>query len=172
MPRLTTEGLPQWPYTMKTSPKEEHTPSMGIQQYTIVIYIIISFKVTIKTTPPYGLHVTTKLFKRPRLPYVLILGIQFNILEQLRKNWRRRTFFIAWTNCLGRQHVFFPSFSAWHACLFHLVPLLKLWLLVCSCFVFELMSLLIWVLLFLGFIQYHANTCKHVFGQITQHIIE
>ena len=33
---------------MMPSPKEEHTSPMGVQQYTIVIYIRISFEVTIK----------------------------------------------------------------------------------------------------------------------------
>ena len=46
LPQLTTEVVPQGLDTIKTSHKEVNTSPMGVQQHTMIIYIIISSEVT------------------------------------------------------------------------------------------------------------------------------
>ena len=49
-PSLTMKVVPQGPYTTMTSRKEENTSTMGVQQHTMIIYIITSSEVTNTTT--------------------------------------------------------------------------------------------------------------------------
>ena len=52
LPRLTTEVVPQGPYITMASRKEANTSSMGVQHDTMIIYIRMSFEVTITTALP------------------------------------------------------------------------------------------------------------------------
>ena len=47
---VVTQGLD----TINTSHKEENTSPMGVQQHTMIIYMIISFEVTNTSTPETG----------------------------------------------------------------------------------------------------------------------
>ena len=49
-PILTMEVVPQGPYKIMTSQKEENTSPMGVKQHTMIIYIIISFDATNTST--------------------------------------------------------------------------------------------------------------------------
>ena len=53
-PRLTTEVATQGLDTINTSHKEENTSPMGLQQHTMIIYIIISSEVTNTSTLETG----------------------------------------------------------------------------------------------------------------------
>ena len=46
LPQLTMKVVPQGIDTINTSHKEETTSPMGVHQQIMIIYIIISFKVT------------------------------------------------------------------------------------------------------------------------------
>ena len=45
-PRLTTEVVPEGPYTITTSRREENTSTMGVKNHTMIVYIRIYSEVT------------------------------------------------------------------------------------------------------------------------------
>ena len=46
------EVVPQGPYTIMTSQKEDNTYPMGVQNHTMIIYIKISYELTNTSTLP------------------------------------------------------------------------------------------------------------------------